>query len=106
MKNKASLKKVSKLHNKCIILQQLNKIELIIYSIAFRCKWIIGLFQSPKGKKIAKDEDGKNNAAIGAAPTSATSNTENVHKPKEGMVRKMQSYLYLVEFDIYTVLGN
>ena len=49
---------------------------------------------------MAKNEDGKDNTAIGAAPTSATSNTENVNKPKEGMVRKMQSYLYLVKFEI------
>ena len=61
---------------------------------------MIELLQTLKGQKIAKEETGKDNTAIGAAPTSATSNTENVHKPKEGMVRKMQFYLYLVEFDI------
>ena len=59
---------------------------------------MIELLQTLKGQKIAKEETGKDNTAIGAAPTSATSNTENVHKPKEGMVRKMQFYLYLVEF--------
>ena len=58
---------------------------------------MIELLQTLKGQKIAKEETGKDNTAIGAAPTSATSNTENVHKPKEGMVRKMQFYLYLVE---------
>ena len=96
MKKKTFLKKVSKLHNKCITFLQL--IDFSIYPIAYQCDLMFELFQSPKGKNIAKNEDGKDIATIGAAPTSATSNTENVHKPKEGMVRKMQSYLYLVEF--------
>ena len=61
---------------------------------------MIELLQTLKGQKIAKEETGKDDTAIGAAPTSATSNTENVHKPKEGMVRKMPFYLYLVKFDI------
>ena len=67
---------------------------------------MLELFQSPKGKKIAKNEDGKDNRAIGAAPTSATSNTENVDKPKEGLVRKMQSYPYLVKIDIQAINLN
>ena len=79
---------------------KLTKIDFIIYSISYQCNWMIELLQTLKGQKIAKEETGKDNTAIGAAPTSAISNTENVHKPKEGMVRKMQSYLYLVEFDI------
>ena len=76
---------------------KLTKIDFIIYSISYQCNWMIELLQTLKGQKIAKEETGKDNTAIGAAPTSATSNTENVHKPKEGMVRKMQFYLYVVE---------
>ena len=79
------------------MLNDLTKIDFIIYSISYQCNWMIELLQTLKGQKIAKEETGKDNTAIGAAPTSATSNTENVHKPKEGMVRKMQFYLYLVE---------
>ena len=89
MKKKISLKKVNRLHNKFITCQQVNtKIDFIIYSISYQCNWMIELLQTLKGQKIAKEETGKDNTAIGAAPTSATSNTENVHKPKEGMVRK------------------
>ena len=54
---------------------------------------------------MAKNEDGKDNTAIGAAPTSATSNTGNVDKPQEGLVRKLQSYPYFFE-NYYNVLGN
>ena len=94
MKKKTFLKKVSKLHNKCITILQL--IDFSIYPIAYQCDLMFELFQSPKGKKIAKDEDGKNNAAIGAAPTSATSDTENAHKHTEGLVRKIQSYRIII----------
>ena len=67
---------------------------------------MIELLQTLKGQKIAKEETGKDNTAIGAAPTSATSNTENVHKPKEGMVCKMQFYLYFVEFYMFLINLN
>ena len=96
MKKKTSLKKVNRLHNKFITCQQV--IDFIMYSISYQCNWMIELLQTLKGQKIAKEETGKDNTAIGAAPTSANSNTENVHKPKEGMVRKTPFYLYLVEF--------
>ena len=96
MKKKTSLKKVNTLHDELITFQQV-KMDFIIYSIAHQYNLMFEFFQSPKGKQIAKNEDGKDNAAIGTAPTSATSNTENVHKSKDGLVRKMQFYLYLVE---------